>query len=158
MLKVALKPFRKTFAKFHTPAFIAYNLEHGDSTSSVPITQHLQRADASGEDLTHAVAAEWMNMQAALWQSGYRHSKFNSELRSLRRGGNVWDWCWVENIKITVCCARAVTRLLFVYMMCFLVARWSVWPLIAPSSPFSSIVAIDAQPRPPYTFPAMARA
>ena len=99
---------------------------------SGPLKQHIDRSNASGEDVTAAVWNEYITWQQELLS--YRYGKFWAELREIS-SGKVASFA-NTTYKECIIGLRVVTKCICLFLICTMVGRGTVYPLLEPTSPF----------------------
>ncbi|RNF05900.1 uncharacterized protein Tco025E_07703 [Trypanosoma conorhini] len=106
-----------------------------------PLKRHIQHHNKSGEDLCASVWREYWSYQKALLP--YRKARLYSEL-SYIAGGTLS----VVNlgVKDVVLFSRALTKCLFLFLICVILGRRSVFPSLEPTSVFVEEINRNWQP------------
>lgn len=96
-----------------------------------PLKRHIDRAEATGEDVTALVWREYVDYQKKLLP--YRWDKFLSELMMVGLGHRpISELTCVD----AVFAARWLTKCLVLFLVFVMLGRGSVFPAIEPTSPF----------------------
>ena len=117
-------------------ALVPWNMLVASSTTRLaqvdgPLKGHIERANATGEDLTVAVWQEFTTNQKTLLK--YRYNRFVTEFDIASHGGvSLATTGYKDAVKF----ARFLTRLLVVFIVTVMFGRQSVYPLLPPGSGF----------------------
>lgn len=106
-----------------------------------PLKRHVEEHYRSGEDLCASVWREYWSYQRALLP--YRWRRLSGEL-SYIRGGRLS--LAATETKDVVLYLRAITKCLFLFLLCTVVGRRSVFPPLEPGSPFAQEIEANWQP------------
>lgn len=97
-----------------------------------PLKQHIELADAKGEDLTIGVWQEFFEWQSRLLP--FRRAKFVSEASALC-SGSVTSFA-NATYKEYIVGMRVLTKCICLFLIFTMLGRGTVFPLIEPTSPF----------------------
>ncbi|RNE99763.1 hypothetical protein TraAM80_08057 [Trypanosoma rangeli] len=106
-----------------------------------PLKRHIQHHNKSGEDLCASVWHEYWSYQKALLS--YRKTRFFSELSYITGGTLSVASIGVKDV---ILFSRAFTKCLFIFIICVLIGRRSVFPSLEPTSVFVEEINKNWQP------------
>ncbi|KAG5487054.1 hypothetical protein LSCM1_07724 [Leishmania martiniquensis] len=106
-----------------------------------PLKRHIDAYEARGEDITVAVWREYVDGQRALLP--YRWAKLQSEVSYLASGEMAMTDVSIADVVLFV---RFLTKCVFIFIVAVMIGRRSVFPSLAPTSPFVEEIVKNWQP------------
>lgn len=102
------------------------------------LKQYIDACEAEGRDATEPIFREYFQWQNQLWQ--YRRERLWLEGETLASGkvASMAHLCYKDAF-VTL---RVLTKMLWLFLVCTLLGRGTVFPLLEPTSPFLEEAAL----------------